>query len=454
MSNQALKVNGERLNLNLQSTCSRYGALANTSGMRRLALSQEDKDARDWLVAECKSLGCEVLIDQMGNIFAIRDGTSKAKKPIAMGSHQDTQPAGSFQRRTFLIHQKLINTGGRYDGILGIQAGLEVLRILHENDVQTYCPVALVDWTNEEGARFPGAMMCSGVWSTKSSMTLEDCYRVTDPDGVSMRSALEKINYLGPTPCDYRENGMECHFELHIEQGPKLETAGKRVGVVTAVQGMKWFAVKVRGVEGHSGTTPMGTRSDALVTASRFIASVRDTAIATALVVATVGVIKNDTQSQATIPSGVEFIIDVRCSTDEMVDKLCTAIFKDFDAIIKYENNQTSYEVVRTWGLPESQFDLRCIEMVRAAAHEALTVTAIPKPDDMIMDMKSGAGHDSAWTSRVVPTSMIFVPSRGGISHNPNEYTSPEDCTLGAQVLLGAVLRYDALMANGISSAS
>jgi hydantoinase/carbamoylase family amidase len=280
-------------------------------------------------------------------------------------------------------------------------------------------------------------------------MTLEDCYRVTDPDGIDMRSALKKINYLGPTPCDYRENGLQCHFELHIEQGPKLETAAKRVGVVTAVQGMKWFAVRVTGVEGHSGTTAMVTRSDALVTASRLITSVRDTAIATGLGVATVGVIKNDTQSQATIPSGVEFIIDIRCSTDEMVDKLCTAIFEDFEDIIQNENNHTSYEIVRTWGLPESQFDSRCIKMVRAAALEALTLSSVPEPEDMIMDLKSGAGHDSAWTSRVVPTSMIFVPSRGGISHNPNEYTSPEDCTLGAQVLLGAVLRYDTLMANG-----
>ena len=205
------------------------------------------------------------------------------------------------------------------------------MRILHENKVQTHCPIALVDWTNEEGARFPGAMMCSGVWSTKSSMTLEDCYRVMDPDGINMRNALENINHLGPTPCDHCEDGLECHFELHVEQGPKLETAAKRVGVVTAVQGMKWFAVRVTGVEGHSGTTPMGVRSDALVIASRLITSDRDTAIATPL---TVGVITNDTQSQATIPSRVQFIIDVRCSIDEMVDKLCTAIFKNFNAII------------------------------------------------------------------------------------------------------------------------
>lgn len=278
-----------------------------------------------------------------------------------------------------------------------------MLKVLHENEIETQCPIALINWTNEEGARFPGAMMCSGVWSTKSSMTLQDCYGVIDPDGIDMRSALEKINYLGATPCDYRENGLECHFELHIEQGPKLEATGKKIGVVTAVQGMKWFAVRVSGVEGHSGTTPMEMRSDALVTASRLIASVRDTAIKTGLGVATVGVLKNDTQSQATIPSGVEFIIDVRCSTDDMVDKLCREIFKAFDSVIKAEKNQTSYKIIRTWGLPESQFDPRCIEIVRAAAHEALKLGAIPKHEDMVTDMKSAAGHDSAWTVEWYP---------------------------------------------------
>jgi hydantoinase/carbamoylase family amidase len=174
---------------------------------------------------------------------------------------------------------------------LGVQAALEVLRTLHENDVETYCPIALIDWTNEEGARFPGAMMCSGVWSTKSSADLESCYKVMDTNGISMREALMDAGYLGDTPCDYRANNLESYFELHIEQGPKLEAANKRIGVVTAVQGMKWFAVRVIGVEGHSGTTPMDRRSDALVTAAKFISGVNDIAKSTSLGVATVGVI-------------------------------------------------------------------------------------------------------------------------------------------------------------------
>jgi hydantoinase/carbamoylase family amidase len=291
-------------------------------------------------------------------------------------------------------------------------------------------------------------MMASGVWSTKSSTDLQACYKTTDADGISMLEALKKTNYLGNTPCDYRHNPILCHFELHIEQGPHLEATGKKIGIVTAVQGMKWFSIRVTGTKGHSGTTPMEIRSDALVTASRLIASVRDTAVRTGLGVATVGVISNDTQSQATIPSGVEFIIDVRCSTDEMLEALCSEIFKSFDNIVDAEKNHTAYKVIRTWGLPESKFDARCIDVVREAALEALELGSFPNPEEMVMEMKSAAGHDSAWTSKVVPTSMIFVPSKDGISHNPNEYTSPEDCALGAQVLLGAILRYDAFVAS------
>lgn len=251
-----------------------------------------------------------------------------------------------------------------------------------------------------------------------------------------MQQALSDIGYLGSTPCDYRENGLEAHFELHIEQGPILEREGKSVGVVTSVQGMKWFAIRVTGVEGHSGTTPMPERSDAMVTASRLITAVRDAALKTELGVATVGVLTSDTSSQATIPAGVDFIIDIRCSTDDMVEQLATAIFKAFDAIITEEKNGTAYEIKRSWGLPESKFHPHCIETVRASALKEVA-------EDQIMDMLSRAGHDSAWTSRVCPTSMIFVPSKDGISHNPHEYTSPEHCALGGQVLLNAVLRYD-----------
>ncbi|CAN9126702.1 unnamed protein product [Alternaria alternata] len=326
MTVRSPKINGDRLNSTLQETCTAYGALAAPStGMCRLTLTPSDKAARDWLVSECKSLGCEVKIDQMGNIFAIRPGTAKDKAPIGMGSHMDTQPAG-----------------GRYDGILGVQSALEVLRTLDENNIQTHCPFALINWTNEEGARFPGAMMASGVWSTHSSTDLEACHALHDTSGISMETALRDTGYLGPIPCDYRENRLSAHFELHIEQGPILEKEGKSA----------------------------------------------------------------------------------------------------FDQVVAEEDNGTKYRVERTWGLPESKFHSNCIEAVRKAAVGQVG-------EEQVMEMKSRAGHDSAWTSRVCPTSMIFVPSREGISHNPEEYTSPEHCALGAQVLLDAALEYDDMIKSG-----
>lgn len=437
-----LKINAQRLNDTLQSTCTSWGALAAPStGMCRLTLSEEDKQARDWLVSECKSLGCVVKIDEIGNIFAIRPGTIKDAKPIGMGSHMDTQPAGTVNR-IFDANRNDVYLGGRYDGILGVQSALEVLRVLSENDITTHLPIALVNWTNEEGARFPGAMMASGIWSTHSSTSLEACWELQDKEGIRMKQALEDIGYLGDTKADYKANGLACHFELHIEQGPILEREGRSVGIVTSVQGMKWFAIRVAGVEGHAGATPMPGRSDAIVTASRLITAVRDTAFKSQLGVATVGVIKSDTSSQATISAGVDFIIDIRCTTDDMVDQLATNVFKAFDEIITEEANETSYTVERTWGMPQSVFHSWCIDACRAAALKTVG-------EDQIMDMKSRAGHDTAWTSRVCPSSMIFVPSKDGLSHNPNEYTSPEHCALGAQVLLDAVLQYDQKVKSG-----
>jgi hydantoinase/carbamoylase family amidase len=285
-------------------------------------------------------------------------------------------------------------------------------------------------------------MMASGVWSTKSSTSLEACWNLKDKEGVRMKDALQHIGYLGATPCDYRESGLECHFELHIEQGPILEKERKSVGIVTSVQGMKWFAIRVEGTKGHSGTTPMAGRADALVTASRLITAVRDSARKTELGVATVGVISSDTSSQATIPAGINFIIDIRCSTDEMVEQLAAFTFAEFDNIVSQEDNGTSYRIERSWGLPESIFHPHCIEAVRASAIGLVG-------EDQTLEMKSRAGHDSAWTSRVCPTSMIFVPSKDGISHNPHEYTSPEHCALGSQTLLDSVLYYDSKVESG-----
>ena len=204
---------------------------------------------------------------------------------------------------------------------------------------------------------------------------------------------------------------------------------GKNVRVVTSVQGMKWFAIRVEGVEGRSGTAPMLGSSDDLVTASRLVTAVRDTAHGTGPGVATVGTISSDMASQATIPAGINFIIDIRYSSDHLVDQFVKTPYDTFDHIIEQEDNGTSYKIEHSWGLSESIFHPHRIDAVRKSAIRAVA-------EDQVMEMKNRTCHDSAWMNRVCPTSMIFVPSRDGISHNPNEYTSPEHCTLGAQFFL------------------
>jgi hydantoinase/carbamoylase family amidase len=224
------------------------------TGMTRLALSDADKAARDWFVETTKALGCQVTIDSMGNTFAVRPGLKNDKPPTFVGSHLDTQP-----------------TGGRYDGILGVTAGVEMLRVLADNWTETEYPVGVVNWTNEEGARFPMSMVSSGVWA--GSIPLETAHNLREvrPGTATMKSELERIGYLGSTPATHEAIPMAAHFELHIEQGPLLEMANKKVGIVTGVQAYKWFTVKVKGRDTHTGTTDLKSRADALLTASKLI---------------------------------------------------------------------------------------------------------------------------------------------------------------------------------------
>lgn len=215
--------NGARVAVNQQRLwdtvhhTARWGS--HEGGVRRLALTQEDKEVRDWFVGTTRDLGCEPKVDQVGNIFAIRPGQNDRLPPIGIGSHLDTQPAG-----------------GCYDGILGVQAGVEILKVLHENQLQTYAPLAVVNWTNEEGARFNTGMLGSAVWA--GNLSLEDAYNHADPDGLLFGDELAKIGYLGAVQASHKANPLSAHFEYHIEQGPVLEEEKKSVGVVTGVQGM------------------------------------------------------------------------------------------------------------------------------------------------------------------------------------------------------------------------
>ncbi|KAK1756591.1 hypothetical protein QBC47DRAFT_413118 [Echria macrotheca] len=423
-----IRVNPTRLIDELHYTCQwgtgqRWGKADSETGMSRLALSDADKLARDWFVDTTKSLGCKISVDAMGNTFAIRPGREDGP-PTCAGSHLDTQPSG-----------------GRYDGILGILAGVEMLKVLSENRVETAFPVGVVNWTNEEGARFPISMVSSGVWA--GEIPLDRAHGLKEVGGGShtMKSELERIGYLGSLPASYEAMPLAAHFELHIEQGPILETEKQKIGIVKGVQAYRWYTVEVDGQEAHTGTTPFNSRADALLAAARMICT-SHTAAADHGALASTGILTLSPGSVNTIPGKVTFSLDIRAPTDHILDKLEEHLKSDFDFIVSTESTH-GLGLAVSWQTdsvsPAIHFHDDCISTVRASAN------AILGDDKLSREMVSGAGHDSVYASRRCPTSMIFVPSRNGISHNPKEYTSPEDCAIGADVLLQSVLRYDRL---------
>lgn len=436
-----LRVQKGRLMDTLHHTCSsfgpgkRWGSAPTETGMSRLALSDSDRAARDWFVETTQKLGCAVTIDAMGNIFAVRPGRRDGPATFA-GSHLDTQPSG-----------------GRYDGILGILAGIEMLRVLQDHQVETEFSVGVVNWTNEEGARFPISMVSSGVWAEE--IALERAHNVQEVGGgtATMKSELERIGYLGSTPASYRSMPMAAHFELHIEQGPILETERQKVGVVKGVQAYKWFTVDVHGRDAHTGTTPLQSRADAMLLAARLITHSHRLATTCPALVST-GILTLSPGSTNTIPGHVRFTLDVRSPTNEGVASMEASMKRDFALLAAGSNldglldastpgRPLSVEWRTDFESPATLFHADCISVVRAAA-EAVTGSS-----GLVRDMTSGAGHDSVYASRRCPTSMIFVPSKNGVSHNPEEYTSPEDCAIGAEVLLQSVLRYDRMRAGG-----
>ena len=408
--------------------------------MSRLSLSDTDKQARDWFAATTELLGCKVTTDAMGNQFAIRPGLNDGPATCA-GSHLDTQPSG-----------------GRYDGILGVTAGVEMLRTLNDNWVETTYPVGVINWTNEEGARFPKSMVSSGVWA--GSIPLEDAHNLKSVipagDTATMRSELERIGYLGSTPCSWEAMPIAAHFELHIEQGPILEAEQRKVGIVRGVQAYKWFTLTVSGRDSHTGATSFQHRADALLTASKMIlASHRIAARHGAL--ASTGILNLRPGSTNTVPGWVQFSLDVRSPKDETVEaveKDCKAAFAAIAAGEDVEGVNAgcapserfcSVEWRTDFVSPATNFHEDCIKCVTETGKDLFG-------DAEVVDgnlgawgkmMTSGAGHDSVYANMRVPASMIFSPCRDGVSHNPVEYTSPEDCANGAQMLLGSVLRFD-----------
>lgn len=384
-------------------------------GICRLALTELDREVRDWFCAQCVAVGCTVTIDDMGNIFACRPGRNPALAPIAIGSHLDTQP-----------------TGGKYDGVIGVLAGLEILRALHESGTETEAPIEVIDWTNEEGSRFAPAMLSSGVFA--GAFTREWAYARADRTGTTFQAALDGIGYRGPEPCG--AHPLSAHFELHIEQGPILEDEDRVIGIVTGVQGMRWYEVTVDGQEGHAGATPMRLRQDALLATARMIQSVNAIALAHAPdAVGTVGLVESRPNSRNVVPGQMFFTVDFRHPDDTVLG----AMERDMHAAFARDAGILPIVVTPVWDNPAVMFDRDCVEAIRDAS------TALGLPAREIV---SGAGHDSAYVARVAPTSMIFVPCAGGLSHNEAESAEQHHVAAGASVLLRAVLATDRRLAS------
>jgi N-carbamoyl-L-amino-acid hydrolase len=410
-----IAVNAERLWATIMETA-QFGATPK-GGIKRLTLTDFDKQVRDWFRAACEAAGCTVTVDEMGNMFARRPGRDNSLPPIAMGSHLDTQP-----------------TGGKFDGVLGVLSGLEVIRTLNDLHIETNAPIEVVNWTNEEGSRFAPAMLCSGVFAGVFTRDYADSR--TDREGKRFGDELERIGYRGLEKCGAHKFG--AHFELHIEQGPILEAEGKMIGIVTGVQGMRWFEVTVTGRESHAGSTPMTLRSDAMLGAARMIQAVSEVALRHGPAgVGTVGLVECRPNSRNVIPGEVFFSIDFRHPSDAEVAQMEEEVRKAIAEIAAACRVEAKVE--RVWDSPAVRFNQDCIDAVRRAAE----VQGYPA-----REIVSGPGHDSAYIARVAPTSMIFVPCEGGLSHNEMEKIEPEQASAGANVLLRAVLDTDQRLAE------
>jgi len=407
MNRDQLRVNGARL----WDSIMRIAQIAPgaAGGSSRLALTDADRQARDLFAEWCRDAGCAVTVDDMGNMFARRAGRDARLAPVAAGSHLDTQPHG-----------------GKFDGVYGVLAALEVLRTLAENDHRSAAPLEAVVWSNEEGCRFAPAMLASGVFA--SVFDKEFAWSRVDAAGKSYKDELQRIGYFGDEACGAHRIG--ALFEAHIEQGPILERDGDVIGVVTGAQGVRWYDIAARGQDAHAGSTPMPGRRDALAAAAEVVLALRRIALDNAPdAVATVGALTVSPNSRNTIPGGVDFTVDLRHPDDRVLAALDAELRARCAAVA--ESTGVGVEVTDIWHNPPVRFDAECIAAVRAAAAML---------QYRHQDMVSGAGHDACQIARIAPTAMVFVPCAGGVSHNEQESATAEDLEAGCNVLLHAML--------------
>ena len=402
-----LRVNGERLWASFMELA-QIGATPK-GGVCRLTLTDLDKQGRDLVCRWAREAGMSVTIDKIGNGFLRRPGRNNNLPPVVTGSHIYTQP-----------------TGGKFDGNYGVLAGLEVVRTLNENNIQTEAPIEVAWWTNEEGSRFVPVMMGSGVFA--KAFTLEHAYAAKDTAGKSVQEELERIGYIGTEEPGAHPIGS--YFETHIEQGPVLEDHNTTIGVVTGVLGIRWYDCTVSGMEAHAGPTPMALRKDALQVAAKLMLEV----VACAHRHpphgrGTVGMVHVHPNSRNVIPGQVKFSIDLRNANDA----LCEAMDADIRAVAAklQEESGLPIKIEPVSSYPAQAFHPDCIDAVARAAQ---------KLGYSNMRAVSGAGHDAVYMARLAPAGMIFIPCKDGISHNEIEDAKPEHITAGCNVLLHAML--------------
>jgi len=402
-----LSVDGKRLWNSLMQMAD-IGATAK-GGCNRQALTTLDKNGRDLFVSWCKEQGCEILVDEIGNIFARRSGKDNSLPAVITGSHLDTQP-----------------TGGKFDGVYGVLSGLEVLRTLQENDIQTNHPIEVVVWTNEEGSRFIPSCLGSGVWN--GTFNVQESYEITDKDGLSVGDELTRIGYKGILAAKPRP--IKAAFEAHIEQGPILEKEEKQIGIVTGIQGLRLFELTLYGKPCHAGPTPMEDRTDPIQAMLPILQTAFDLSLENGpWGRATVGNIEALPGASNTVPEIVKVLIDLRHPQENVIESMAADFIKKVTDVCQKMSLDCNLE--EKWRMEVTEFAPSCINAVEDAV-EQLGYSN--------MKMVSGAGHDSLYVSEKVPTSMIFVPCEDGLSHNEAENAKSEDLAAGANVLLHAIL--------------
>ena len=402
-----MKIDGDRLWQSLMAMAEIGPGVA--GGNNRQALTDADGEARHLFQQWCEDAGLTMSLDQMGNMFGRREGTDPDALPIMVGSHLDTQP-----------------TGGKYDGVLGVLAGLEIIRSLNDLDIKTKHPIEVVNWTNEEGCRFSPPMLSSGVFA--GVYDLNWAYDRTDADGQRFGSEIERIGWIGEEQVG--AHPLKAYFELHIEQGPILEDADIPIGIVTHGQGLVWTRITLTGKESHAGSTPMDRRVNAGLGMAQIIASVDEIAQHYAPDArATVGQCDVYPNSVNVIPGQAILTVDMRHPDQQQLNAMVKDLYAHAQKIAANIGLEIIFEELSN--IAPITFDETCLDHLRHAAEIF---------DYPYLDLISGAGHDAFWVSKVAPSAMIMCPCVGGLSHNEAEDITPAWATASTDVLCHAVL--------------